>query len=70
MCAPKKERRTLKERTQLSWYHRCGRTILLVTPEFCQFSGGGFDMFAETLNQALACLGVEDDLQLVFFHPE
>jgi hypothetical protein len=33
-------------------------------------SAGGFDLFADTLTEALTLLGVESRMQLVFFHPE
>jgi hypothetical protein len=45
-------------------------TVLLLTPRFGLHSAGGFDAFADTLNGALTSLRVEEDLQLVFFHPE
>ena len=45
-------------------------TVLLMTPRFALHSGGGYDMLAETLNDCLTTLGVEDDIQLVFFHPQ
>jgi len=45
-------------------------TVLLLTPSFCTHSAGGFDLFADTLNEALVELGLEEQLQLVFFHPE
>ena len=45
-------------------------TTLLVAPDFAPYSAGGFDAFADTLNNALSSLGLEEQLQLVFFHPE
>lgn len=44
-------------------------TVLLITPDFMLNSAGGFDLFADTLNEALTLLGVESRMQLVFFHP-
>jgi len=45
-------------------------TVLLITPRFAQYSAGAYDAFADTLNSALTDLQFEDDIQLVFFHPE
>jgi hypothetical protein len=45
-------------------------TVLLITPDFMLNSAGGFDLFADTLTEALTLLGVESRMQLVFFHPE
>eukprot|EP00188_Purpureofilum_apyrenoidigerum_P003844 Plantae.Rhodophyta-Purpureofilum_apyrenoidigerum.ctg4140.p1 GENE.Plantae.Rhodophyta-Purpureofilum_apyrenoidigerum.ctg4140~~Plantae.Rhodophyta-Purpureofilum_apyrenoidigerum.ctg4140.p1 ORF type:complete len:417 (-),score=57.77 Plantae.Rhodophyta-Purpureofilum_apyrenoidigerum.ctg4140:116-1366(-) len=45
-------------------------TTLLITPEFCTENGDGFDAFSSTLTLPLASLGVENDVQLVFFHPQ
>ena len=45
-------------------------TVLLLPPRFAMYSPGGWDVFADTLNQALTNLGVENSMQLVFFHPE
>lgn len=45
-------------------------TTLLLTPDFCRDNPGGFDAFSDTLNEALSMLGVEENLQLVFFHPQ
>jgi hypothetical protein len=45
-------------------------TVLLITPNFALHSAGGFDAFADTLESALAGLGFESVMQLVFFHPE
>ena len=45
-------------------------TVLLLTPRFGQYSAGAYDMLADTLNEALGDLGVEKDIQLVFFHPD
>jgi len=44
-------------------------TVLLITPRFAMFSAGGFDQFADSLNEALTSLRLEDQVQLVFFHP-
>ena len=45
-------------------------TVLLLTPRFALHSGDGYDALANTLNGALTSLQLEDDVQLVFFHPE
>jgi hypothetical protein len=44
-------------------------TTLLICPEFCIDNIELFESFTNTLTQPLAALGVEDLLQLVFFHP-
>jgi hypothetical protein len=44
-------------------------TTLLILPEFCMDNIDLFESFMNTLTQPLAALGVEDLLQLVFFHP-
>lgn len=44
-------------------------TTLLVIPEFCMDNIELFESFTNTLTQPLVALGVEDLLQLVFFHP-
>lgn len=44
-------------------------TVLLLTPRFAMHSAGGYDLLAGTLNGALDSLKLEDDVQLVFFHP-
>lgn len=44
-------------------------TTLLITPEFCFDNVELFDSFCNTLTQPLSALGIEDLLQLVFFHP-
>lgn len=44
-------------------------TVLLITPRFALHSPGGFDAFADTLNAALTQLRLEEQVQLVFFHP-
>eukprot|EP00545_Synedropsis_sp_CCMP1620_P000781 CAMPEP_0119016238 /NCGR_PEP_ID=MMETSP1176-20130426/11890_1 /TAXON_ID=265551 /ORGANISM="Synedropsis recta cf, Strain CCMP1620" /LENGTH=550 /DNA_ID=CAMNT_0006969579 /DNA_START=116 /DNA_END=1765 /DNA_ORIENTATION=+ len=44
-------------------------TTLLVCPEFCMDNIEMFESFTNTLTQPLVALGVEDLLQLVFFHP-
>jgi hypothetical protein len=55
-------------------------TVLLLTPRFAPSAPPGFDDMnaaaarydglAETLNSALTSLGLEEEVQLVFFHPE
>jgi hypothetical protein len=44
-------------------------TTLLIAPEFCLDNVEIFESFATTLTQPLSALGVEDAIQLVFFHP-
>ena len=44
-------------------------TTLLITPEFCMDNVEMFENFSTTLTQPLSALGVEDFIQLVFFHP-
>lgn len=44
-------------------------TTLLITPEFCLDNVEMFENFSTTLTQPLSALGVEDLIQLVFFHP-
>jgi hypothetical protein len=44
-------------------------TTLLICPEFCMDNVELFESFTNTLTQPLVALGVEDLLQLVFFHP-
>ena len=44
-------------------------TTLLVCPEFCMDNIEMFESFTNTLTQPLAALGVDDLIQLVFFHP-
>lgn len=44
-------------------------TTLLIAPEFCLENLELFESFTNTLTQPLAALGVEDLIQLVFFHP-
>lgn len=44
-------------------------TTLLITPEFCMDNIELFESFSNTLTQPLTALGIEDLLQLVFFHP-
>lgn len=44
-------------------------TTLLIAPEFCMDNVEIFENFSTTLTQPLAALGVEDSIQLVFFHP-
>jgi len=45
-------------------------TTLLVTPEFCMENVELFEIWSTTLTQPLAALGIEDIIQLVFFHPD
>ncbi|KAL3937317.1 MAG: hypothetical protein SGARI_002166 [Bacillariaceae sp.] len=44
-------------------------TTLLIGPEFCLDHVEVFESFSTTLTQPLSALGIEDDIQLVFFHP-
>ena len=44
-------------------------TTLHIFPEFCMENVEAFENFSNTLTQPLEILGVEDLLQLVFFHP-
>ena len=44
-------------------------TILLIIPEFCMDNLELFESFTNTLTQPLTALGIEDLIQLVFFHP-
>lgn len=44
-------------------------TTLLIAPEFCIDNVEIFENFSTTLTQPLSALGVEDLIQLVFFHP-
>jgi hypothetical protein len=44
-------------------------TTLLIAPDFCLDNIELFENFSNTLTQPLTALGVEDLLQLVFFHP-
>ena len=44
-------------------------TTLLVAPEFCFDNVEIFESFSNTLTQPLSALGIEDIIQLVFFHP-
>jgi hypothetical protein len=44
-------------------------TTLLIAPEFCMDNVEIFENFSTTLTQTLSALGVEDLIQLVFFHP-
>jgi len=45
-------------------------TILLICPEFCIDNLELFESFTNTLTQPLTALGIEELLQLVFFHPQ
>ena len=51
------------EETELS-------TTLQIMPEFCMDNVEVFESFSNTLTQSLDALGVEDLLQLIFFHPD
>jgi hypothetical protein len=44
-------------------------TTLLIVPEFCIDNVEIFESFSTTLTQPLSALGIEDAIQLVFFHP-
>mmetsp|Transcript_28324 Transcript_28324/g.41844 ORF Transcript_28324/g.41844 Transcript_28324/m.41844 type:complete len:502 (-) Transcript_28324:1303-2808(-) len=44
-------------------------TTLLICPEFCMDHVEYFENFSSTLTQSLTGIGMEDLLQLVFFHP-
>ena len=44
-------------------------TTLLITPKFCMDNVEIFENWSTTLTQPLAALGIEDMIQLVFFHP-
>ena len=45
-------------------------TTLLILPEFCLDQLELFESFTTTLTQPLTALGIEELLQLVFFHPQ
>jgi hypothetical protein len=45
-------------------------TTLLLAPEFCMDNVEIFENWSTTLTQPLAALGIEDLIQLVFFHPQ
>lgn len=45
-------------------------TTLLITPEFCMDNVELFEIWSTTLTQPLSALGIEDIIQLVFFHPQ
>ena len=45
-------------------------TTLLITPEFCMDNVELFENWSTTLTMPLTALGVENLLQLVFFHPQ
>jgi hypothetical protein len=45
-------------------------TTLLIAPEFCLDNIELFENFSNTLTQPLTALGIDDLLQLVFFHPQ
>jgi len=44
-------------------------TTLLIAPEFCIDNVEIFESFSTTLTQPLSALGIENIIQLVFFHP-
>mmetsp|Transcript_93128 Transcript_93128/g.189730 ORF Transcript_93128/g.189730 Transcript_93128/m.189730 type:complete len:543 (+) Transcript_93128:142-1770(+) len=44
-------------------------TTLLIAPEFCMDNIELFETWSTTLTQPLSALGIEDIIQLVFFHP-
>jgi len=44
-------------------------TTLLIVPEFCMDNIEIFETWSTTLTQPLTALGIEDMIQLVFFHP-
>jgi hypothetical protein len=79
VCYPLSRATTSEEMYQAFWQEvenlqltdeRELATTLLVAPDFAPYSASGFDAFADTLNNALSSLGLEEQLQLVFFHPE
>ena len=45
-------------------------TTLLIAPEFCLDHLESFESFTSTLTQPLTALGIEDLIQLIFFHPQ
>jgi len=45
-------------------------TTLLITPNFGLRNREFFETFSNTLTQPLEALGLEEEIQLVFFHPE
>mmetsp|Transcript_23095 Transcript_23095/g.54588 ORF Transcript_23095/g.54588 Transcript_23095/m.54588 type:complete len:535 (-) Transcript_23095:129-1733(-) len=45
-------------------------TTLLIAPEFCMDNVEIFETWSTTLTQPLSALGLEDMIQLVFFHPQ
>ncbi|CBJ27776.1 conserved unknown protein [Ectocarpus siliculosus] len=45
-------------------------TTLLITPEFSLNNAEAFEVIGQTLTQPLEALHLEDDIQLVFFHPQ
>jgi len=45
-------------------------TTLLLAPKFCMDDIETFESWSTTLTQPLAALGIEDLIQLVFFHPQ
>lgn len=47
--------------------HAC---TMLVAPTFSRYNSNGFEFFAASLTEALEDLGLGEQVQLVFFHPE
>ncbi|CAM9355890.1 unnamed protein product [Ascophyllum nodosum] len=45
-------------------------TTLLIAPEFALNNAEAFEIMGQTLTQPLEALRLEDDIQLVFFHPQ
>jgi hypothetical protein len=45
-------------------------TTLHILPEFCMNSVEMFEQWADTLTGTLEALGIEELLQLIFFHPD
>ncbi|CAN0011334.1 unnamed protein product [Scytosiphon promiscuus] len=45
-------------------------TTLLITPDFSLNNAEAFEVIGQTLTQPLEALHLEDDIQLVFFHPQ
>lgn len=45
-------------------------TTLLIAPKFCMDNVELFETWSTTLTQPLSALGIEDMIQLVFFHPQ
>lgn len=45
-------------------------TTLMITPRFGLANVEAFDILAQTITEPLELLGLEEDVQLVFFHPQ